>query len=402
MTAPLHATPRELWNKIRDKRRSAWLSGQRVRVETIVRQLPALADDSEVLTELVYQEYCLRQEQGEQPSLGDFQQRFPQCAAALQSLCAEIPVAAPEVPGVRETIEFPAAGSTYSGVQLQADLVSAAEDRPGGKRFGRYRIIDQLGEGAMGVVYLARDTRLDRPVALKLPRFSPNAVHDGLRTRFYREARAAAAIDHPNICPVYDLGEIDGQDYIAMAYVAGPTLEAMMRECGPLGILESFVIIRDVARALDECHLHGVIHRDLKPSNIVINQRGTPIVMDFGLASMENAARVTVDQQVLGTLHYMSPEQVTGNLEEVGPRSDIYSLGATLYEAITAYSPFTGSHFFEIANRIENEPPLPPSQFIVGLAPEVDQILLKALAKSPDQRFQSMSEFAEALNQHLV
>jgi len=249
----------------------------------------------------------------------------------------------------------------------------------------------------MGVVYLARDTRLDRPVALKLPKFSADAVEDGLRTRFFREARAAAAIDHPNICPVYDIGEVQGQDFIAMAYVAGPTLESMMSECGPIDVAEACQIIRNTALALDECHIHGVIHRDIKPSNIIINQRGTPIIMDFGLASMENSARVTLDQQVIGTLRYMSPEQVTGQLDKVGPQSDIYSLGVTLYELITAHPPFTGDHFVDVANKIELDLPAAPSELRPSLTPDIDKICLRALAKKAKDRFATMGEFAAAL-----
>ncbi|MEO8498875.1 MAG: serine/threonine-protein kinase, partial [Planctomycetota bacterium] len=315
----------------------------------------------------------------------------------LKQLFAKHHDAASSGSGVTDTVEFPAVDSTSPGVQFP-ESEAVESERPGkGKKFGRYTIVDQLGYGAMGVVYLARDTRLDRPVALKLPRFSPGAVEDGLRTRFYREAQAAAAIDHPNICPVYDLGEVDGQDYIAMAYIAGPTLEAMMRECGPLDVVESCQILREVALALDECHSHGIIHRDIKPSNIVINQRGTPIIMDFGLASMENSVRVTLDQQLIGTLRYMSPEQVTGRLNEVGPQSDIYSLGATLYELITAHPPFVGEHFIEIANKIEFDVPAPPSELLPGVSTAIDSICLRALAKKPQDRFATMGEFAEAL-----
>jgi serine/threonine-protein kinase len=249
----------------------------------------------------------------------------------------------------------------------------------------------------MGVVYLARDTRLDRPVALKLPKFSADAVEDGLRTRFFREARAAAAIDHPNICPVYDIGEVQGQDFIAMAYVAGPTLESMMRECGPIDVAEACQIIRSAALALDECHIHGVIHRDIKPSNIIINQRGTPIIMDFGLASMENSARVTLDQQVIGTLRYMSPEQVTGQLDKIGPQSDIYSLGVTLYELITAHPPFTGDNFVDVANKIELDLPAAPSELLPSLSADIDEICLRALAKNAEDRFATMGELAKAL-----
>ena len=398
MTTSKNAAARELWDKIRAKRRESWTAGQRVRVETIVQKLPALALDPTVLAELAFQEFCLREEQGEKPQTDHFVERFPTCALLLEQMLAKHLDAALGGSGVSDTVEFSAVGSTFSGIHAPEGRAAAeAEKSDEGKRFGHYVIVDRLGYGAMGIVYLARDTRLDRPVALKLPRFSASAVEEGLRTRFYREARAAAAIDHPNICPVYDLGEVQGQDFIAMAYVAGPTLEAMMRECGPMDAVESCQILREVALALDECHLQGVIHRDIKPSNIIVNQRGTPIIMDFGLASMENSARVTLDQQVIGTLRYMSPEQVTGRLDEVGPPSDIYSLGVTLYELITAHLPFVGEHFIEIANQIEFELPALPSELRPGVDAAIDQICLRALAKKPQDRFATMGEFAETL-----
>ncbi len=397
MNTSKNATARELWDKIRAKRREAWKAGQFVRAETIVKKLPALALDPSVLAEIAFQEFCLREELGDQPQPDDFVRRFPTCADALRQLFAKHLDASSGGSGVYDTVEFPEGDSTFAEVKVPRAESDEDERTDKGQRFGRYVMIEQIGYGAMGVVYLARDTRLERPVALKLPRFSPDAVQDGLRTRFYREARAAAAIDHPNICPVYDLGEHNGQDFIAMAYVAGPTLQAMMRECGALDVVEACQMLREIALALDECHSHGVIHRDIKPSNILINQRGTPIIMDFGLASMENAVRVTMDQQLVGTLRYMSPEQVTGRLDEVGPWSDIYSLGVTLYEMITADPPFAGEHFIEIANQIEFDVPVPPSELLPGLDPVIDEICLRALAKKPQDRFATMAEFADAL-----
>lgn len=397
MNTAKNASPRELWDKIRAKRRESWIAGQCVRSETIAKKLPALTTDSAVFAEVAFQEFCLREEQGDAPQRDEFVARFPSCTAELRRLLAKHLDDALGGSGVYDTVEYPAADSTFAGVQVPEGDSEEAKRAGNGKRFGRYLIVDQIGYGAMGVVYLARDTRLDRPVALKLPRFSAGAVEDGFRTRFYREARAAATIDHPNICPVYDLGEYHGQDYIAMAYVAGPTLQAMMRECGPLDAAESCQMLREVALALDECHAQGVIHRDVKPSNIIINHRGAPIIMDFGLASMENSVRLTMDQQLIGTLRYMSPEQVTGRLDEVGPRSDIYSLGVTLYELITAHPPFAGEHFIEIANKIELDVPVPPSELLPGVDPAVDQICLRALAKKPQDRFATMGEFAEAL-----
>ncbi|HUG69220.1 MAG TPA: serine/threonine-protein kinase [Pirellulaceae bacterium] len=397
MNISKNATARELWDKICEKRRESWKAGKCVRSESIVKQLPVLASDPVVLAELVFQEFCLREEQGEKPRSDDFVEHFPTCAGALKKLFATYLKAASGELGGFDTVEFPSADSTLSGSQARAGEAAEGGGAGKDKRFGHYLIIDRIGYGAMGVVYLAKDTRLDRPVALKLPRFSASAVEDGLRTRFYREARAAAAINHPNICPVYDIGEVQGQDFIAMAYVAGPTLDAMMRQCGPMDAVESCHLLREVALALDECHQHGVIHRDIKPSNIIVNQRGAPIVMDFGLAAMENSARVTLDQQVIGTLRYMSPEQVAGRLHEVGPQSDIYSLGATLYEMITSHPPFTGEHFVEIANKIEFDVPTPPSELLPGSNTAVDRICLRALAKRQHARFATMSEFAEAL-----
>lgn len=399
MTMTNHATPRELWDKIRAKRRESWKAGKRVRVETILKQLPTLELDPQVFAELAFQEFCLREEQGEQPLTGAFLARFPSCAAQLKQLFEKHVNKSADGSGVTDTVEFPAAGSTFSGSQVPPSEAVEAEQAGKGKRFGRYVIIDQLGRGAMGVVYLARDTRLDRPVALKLPRFTEDAVEDGRRSRFFREARAAAAIDHPNICPVYDIGRVQDQDFIAMAYVAGPTLGDMMEGSEPLDVAECCHIVREVALALDECHMQGVIHRDIKPSNIVVNQRGTPIVMDFGLASMENSARVTLDQQVIGTLRYMSPEQVTGQQDKIGPQSDIYSLGVMLYEMITANPPFTGDNFVQVADKIEFELPTPPSELRSGLDRKIDQICLCALAKKRSDRFPSMAIFADALGE---
>ena len=235
---------------------------------------------------------------------------------------------------------------------------------------------------------------------MKFPCFTEKEVEEGCRVRFYREARAAAAIEHPSICPIFDIGEVDGHDYIAMAYIAGATLDETI-ELGPIDVLEAFQIIRDAANALEECHLHGIVHRDLKPSNIVINQRGTPVVMDFGLASMEDATRLTTDHQVIGTLSYMPPEQLNGQVDELGPRSDVYSLGVTLYEALTSRPPFPGKNLMKVYDRIQSHLPPLPSSIAASLDSQVDEICLKALAKAPQDRYQSMAEFADALDGYL-
>jgi serine/threonine-protein kinase len=195
----------------------------------------------------------------------------------------------------------------------------------------------------------------------------------------------------------HDIGEVDGHDYLAMAYIAGATLDETIA-LGPIDMLEAFQIIRDAASAREECHLQGIIHRDFKPSNIFVNQRGTPVVMDFGLASMEDATRLTAANPVIGTMSYMPPEQLNGRVDELGPRSDIYSLGVTLYEALTARRPFPGKNMMKVYNRIQSQLPPLPSSIVASLDSRVDEICLKAIAKVQQDRYQSMAEFAGALD----
>ena len=396
MNTHQEATPRQLWEKIRDKRRNSWRSGQRVRVESIIAQLPQLAADPEVVAELAYQEFCLLEEDGEQVQPSEFLDRFPQAEKPLKQRLAKHSAAAGRDSGYRETVDASTFGSTFAGLRLGDDDADGVEALAG-KQFGRYMIVDQLGEGAMGIVYLARDSVLNRPVALKFPRFTAADVEQGQRERFFREAQAAAAIDHPNVCPIYDMGQADDQDFIAMAYVAGPTIADMLRDLGTLAPLEALKIVHQVALAMDECHLQGVVHRDLKPSNIVVNQRGTPIVMDFGLASLEAATRVTGDEQVLGTLQYMSPEQLVADSEHVGPRSDVYSLGTMLYEMLTGRPPFTGKYFMQVYKQIQDGQLQPPSAIRPEIDSRIDSIVLQAMTREPDERFPSMVHFADAV-----
>jgi class 3 adenylate cyclase/predicted Ser/Thr protein kinase len=267
--------------------------------------------------------------------------------------------------------------------------------------FGRYRIDKMLGTGGMGAVYLAQDTQLDRPVALKVPHFpagpTPQAVE-----RFYQEARAAALLHHPHICPVFDVGSIGEIHYLTMAYIEGQTLAEWLRQSHPLPVRKVVELIQLAARALEEAHLRGVIHRDLKPANIMIDRRGEPVVMDFGLARRLDLGdlRLTQQGQLMGTPAYMSPEQVNGGVEQTGPASDIYSLGVVLYELLTGRLPFMGPLSAVLA-QIAHEEPRPPSQVRADLDRRIDGICRKALAKEPARRFPTMAALADVLTDYL-
>lgn len=263
--------------------------------------------------------------------------------------------------------------------------------------FGRYSIKRLLGRGAMGSVYLAHDGELDRLVALKVPHFP---LGDSVAAeRFAREARAAATIDHPNVCRVYDVGRIGETAYLTMAYVEGSTLAEFLRH-GPLPPRRSVEIARHVALALAAAHGCGVIHRDLKPGNILIGSNGHAFVTDFGLARREKENRLTGEGELIGTPLYMSPEQIAGATSRVGPASDIYALGVVFHEMLTGSPPFAGSRSNVFLQTLSELVP-PPSTRRDGVDFRLDQIVLRALAKSPADRFKTMTEFAAKLEDWL-
>ncbi|HEV2667799.1 MAG TPA: serine/threonine-protein kinase, partial [Blastocatellia bacterium] len=249
--------------------------------------------------------------------------------------------------------------------QLVARLMAEDESRSlAGKSIGHYQIISILGKGGGGEVYCARDTKLDRVVALKILPEEMSADGERMR-RFSREAKAASALNHPNVAHIYEIGEVEGVNFIAMEYVEGQTLAAKING-QPLEINEFIEIGSQIADALDEAHRKGITHRDLKPANVMLNERGQVKVLDFGLAKVaqpaeQNVASIstmakTASGVVMGTVPYMSPEQAVGR--EVDHRSDIFSLGVALYEMITGRRPFEGATPSEtIAAILRDEPP---------------------------------------------
>ncbi len=271
-----------------------------------------------------------------------------------------------------------------------------------GDAFGRYRIRRILGEGAMGAVYLALDTQLHRKVALKIPKV--NSSEDSkFIARFLREARAAATLSHPNICPVYDVGEIEGTHFIAMAYIQGQPLSEFVNSDKPQSDRSVAVVIRKVALALNEAHIHGLIHRDVKPANVMIDHRNEPIIMDFGLArSVDDAedARLTTEGAIIGSPAYMSPEQVEGHVDKIGPASDIYSLGVIFYELLTGELPFQGT-IASIIGQIVTKPVEDPRKCRSSISPRLAVICTRAMAKRVEDRFPSMKALASDLADYL-
>ena len=265
-------------------------------------------------------------------------------------------------------------------------------------QFGRYRIIRALGKGAMGTVYLAEDTHIERQVALKSPHFNEDPTGNQTE-RFFREARSAGNLRHPNICPIYDFGQIDGKHFITMAYIEGRPLSALIQPGKPQSERKILIAIRKLALALQAAHDKGIVHRDLKPANIMVDTSGEPIIMDFGLArqaSRGDDIRLTQTGNIVGTPAFMSPEQVEGDPEKIGPPTDQYSLGVILYELLTGQLPFHGSVMAVMAQILTKEPPR-PSQLRLEMDQRVETVCLKMMAKTPSERFASLKAVADEL-----
>ncbi len=256
---------------------------------------------------------------------------------------------------------------------------------------GKYRIVDEVGAGGMGVVYKAEDLKLKRCVALK---FLPHHLMDApeLKERFLIEAQAAAALSHPNICVIHEVGESEDRPYIAMELVEGETLRDRIKRA-PLEPAEALDIAGQVAAGLGEAHRKGIIHRDVKSANIMVTESGQAKVMDFGLAKLRGGSSLTRTQTTLGTIAYMSPEQARG--DELDGRTDIWSLGVVLYETLTGKLPFAGDHDQTVIYSILHREPEPLMKARPGLATEMAQIVGQALAKKPAGRYQTMEAFRE-------
>jgi len=256
-----------------------------------------------------------------------------------------------------------------------------------GNTIGQYKILEKLGEGGMGVVYKASDTRLNRTVALK---FLPERVNrdEGAKARFLQEAQAAAGLNHPNICTIYGVDEQEGQLFMSMEYIEGGTLREKLPFAKPD---DALAVAIQIGEALQEAHAREIVHRDIKADNVMLNSKGQAKVMDFGLAKLRGAMKLTRTSSTVGTLGYMSPEQIQGG--EADHRSDIFSFGVLLFELLTGKLPFRGDHEAAMVYSIVNEEPESVDKYLPGASPEVSRILEKALEKDPADRYQTAADF---------
>ncbi|MGH9391784.1 MAG: serine/threonine-protein kinase, partial [Vicinamibacteria bacterium] len=267
---------------------------------------------------------------------------------------------------------------------------------PPPSRIGKYEILAELGRGAMGTVYKARDPRLDRLVAVKMMS-DELLIEEEMRGRFQREAKSAANLQHPNIVTIFDFGELEGEGspYIVMELLEGTSLAQLMEEKKPERLEDRVSVITQICRGLDYAHKRGVIHRDVKPGNIQVLPSGTAKVLDFGIALGEGSTIKTKTGLVMGTPNYMAPEQISS--EVVDHRADMWAVGVILYELLSGERPFTASTIPGLVYQIVHSPPPPLDDRKLGLPPKLVQVVERVLQKNPDQRFRDLAHLSRML-----
>jgi serine/threonine protein kinase/WD40 repeat protein len=372
----------------------AWLAGNRPKIEVFVAEAPR-DEWSELLRELLVVELHYRRQLGEAPSLDEYRAAYPALDfAPLSELFAARPS---DLSGITKVT----AHTTPRGPQ------ASTGNAPRINRVGDYELLEEIARGGMGVVYKARQVSLGRTVAVKMilaGNLATKADHD----RFHQEAEAAALLDHPNILPVFEVGEHCGQHYFSMGYVDGQSLAARLAE-GPLPPREAAELVATVAEAVDYAHRQGVVHRDIKPSNILLDSQGRPRVTDFGLAKRLGApgtpgheSELTTTGQILGTPSYMAPEQAAGQVGAVGPAADVYSLGALLYAALSGRPPFQAATPLETVHQVLQREPVVLRQLNAAVPRDLETIVLKCLEKPVPRRYATAQAVADDLRRFLA
>jgi tRNA A-37 threonylcarbamoyl transferase component Bud32 len=365
--------------------------GQPVRVEAYLERYPDLARDSGIVFGLVQAEYRQRCRVERGVSVAEYPKRFPLLGADLACRLQE-----PVQPRPRWAV-----GPLPSTVNVETRTTSPGRPPdPAGVPFELpslpdYDVLEVIGRGGMGIVLKARHRVLDRLAAIKMP-LAQQLTDDADRERFLREARAAARLRHPNICPIHEVGQHGQRPYLVMSFIQGETLRDWSQNHPPTPH-QAARMVAALARAVGYAHEHGVIHRDIKPSNVIVDaDTGQLVLMDFGLAKelSEQAIHMTHSGQVMGTPAYMAPEQAAG--KKVGPAADVYSLGVVLYELVTGRLPFEGS-VGDVLSKVQTQEPPPPRKLVPRLHRNLETVCLKALAKDPAGRYASAADLADDL-----
>lgn len=394
-TADSHAL-RQACNELGRRLRS----GQSCCAEDFLAADATLNGDPDAALELVYTEFAVREELGQQPQPEQWLARFPKWRDELEKVF-EVHRLVTDEPTHRAGLS-----GTHTDGERQPDDI---DDGRGLDHHARlfasgYELLGEIGRGGMGVVYKARQRSLGRLVALKTI-FAPHEPRE--RARFRTEAEATARLSHPNIVQIYEVGQEEDRPYLSMELVTGKSLDKQLAE-SPLAARAAAELLLTVARAVAHAHDHGIVHRDLKPANILITGDGTPKITDFGLArqlapadSPSPHTEVTQSGAIVGTPCYMAPEQCRGVSAQVGPAADVYALGSILYEALTGRPPFRGESALDTLELVRSQEPVPPRRLVPKVPGDLETICLKCLAKQPQQRYPNGAALADDLDRFL-
>jgi serine/threonine protein kinase/WD40 repeat protein len=402
--------------------RRLWEAGGPVRVEEFLARDPALQLGEESVLDLLYQECILREERGEHPAADEYVRRFPTLEKSLRQQFAldQILASQGRPPNPAADTSWPATigGGLVPEVPPTVPSFSAA---PADVRVPGYEVLEVLGRGGMGVVYKARQVKLNRLVALKMILAGAHAGAEE-RKRFQAEAEAVARLAHPNIVQIYEVGEHDGLPYLALEYCPGGSLDKKL-DGTPLPSAHAARLIETLARAVQAAHEQHIVHRDLKPANVLFRTESkglrteeklspqssvlsteevlSPVISDFGLAKKLDEVGRTASGAVMGTPPYMAPEQARGDSQAIGPAADVYALGAVLYECLTGHPPFKAATSVETLRQVAENEPVPPRQLQPDLPRDLETVCLKCLHKSPARRYASAAALADELRRFL-